>query len=58
MTPLYVETSRKPLRIVLVTPALVPKWLAVCDYTIDNEASPKTVSVSWTARRGMIIFFR
>ncbi len=29
MTPLYVETSRKPLRIVLVTPALVPKWLAV-----------------------------
>ncbi len=37
---------------------VVPSWLSECKYTIDNEASPKTVSVSWTARRGMIIFFR
>ena len=37
---------------------VVPRWLAVCDYTIDNEASPKTVSVSWTVRHGLTIFVR
>ena len=37
---------------------VVPKWLGECAYTIDNEASPKTVSVSWTVRHGLTIFVR
>ena len=37
---------------------VVPKWLSECNYTIDNEASPKIVSVSWTVRHGLTIFVR
>lgn len=37
---------------------VVPGWLAECTYTIDNEASPKTVSLSWELRRGTIFIMR
>ena len=37
---------------------VVPKWLSECNYTIDNEASPKTVAVGWKIKRGLAIFVR